>query len=158
MEAGSKRTSSKPLLWLFFFVLLGVSAVVLTLQAARGPAALSPLKNSAPIIKILLFLVIALGGWFAGKEVFKALFAKGKGDSVSDAAAGGLGFTFSVIMLGAVLTLAGSIGWQSLAVIAAILLTVCVIMMWRSLGAAFVLLGIAASSVVALVAWFLGRR
>jgi hypothetical protein len=61
-------------------------------------------------------------------------------------------------MLGAVLTLAGSIGWQSLAVIAAILLTVCVIMMWRSLGAAFVLLGIAASSVVALVAWFLGRR
>jgi hypothetical protein len=149
MEAGSKRTSSKPLLWLFFFVLLGVSAVVLTLQAARGPAALSPLKNSAPIIKILLFLVIALGGWFAGKEVFKALFAKGKGDSVSDAAAGGLGFTFSVIMLGAVLTLA---------VIAAILLTVCVIMMWRSLGAAFVLLGIAASSVVALVAWFLGRR
>jgi heme A synthase len=76
MEAGSKRTSSKPLLWLFFFVLLGVSAVVLTLQAARGPAALSPLKNSAPIIKILLFLVIALGGWFAGKEVFKALFAK----------------------------------------------------------------------------------
>ncbi|MCX6844568.1 MAG: hypothetical protein NTX53_20075 [candidate division WOR-3 bacterium] len=146
------------LLWFFFFALLGVSTVMLTMQAVRGPAAFSPFKNSAPIIKILLFLVISLGGWFAGKSIFQALFARGKGDPVSDAASGGLGFAFSVIMLGAIFTLAGAVGWQALAVIAAILFIICAILMWRSLGAPFVLLGLAASGIVAFMAWLLGRR